>query len=220
MTTGTEKQSCDRCGSCCKQGGPALHTEDLALVRSGSLTFNHLITVRKGELAYQPLEESATPVTGEFLKLQGKGGSWCCMFYDDDAKACTIYNHRPVACGLLDCTSPEALLAITGKNLLNRFDCIPADDPLLPMVQQHEQECLCPDMTLLATELRSPGSRSARLNELTRQVNTDLSFRRQANRIQDLTVTEELFYFGRPLFQLLLPLGVRIQESPTGLHLY
>jgi len=220
METGTEKQTCDRCGSCCKQGGPALHSQDLVLVRSGSLTFEHLVTVRKGELAYQPLKESATPVVEEFLKLQGRSGSWCCRFYDETGKACTIYNHRPVACGLLDCTSPEALLAITGKDLLTRFDCMSIDDPLLLMVRQHEQECPCPDMTLLSTELGSATGRSKLLDELTRLVNTDLAFRQQASRTQGLSVAAELFYFGRPLFQLLLPLGVRVQESPPGLQLY
>lgn len=218
--TKTEKQSCDRCGTCCKQGGPALHTEDLALIQSGNLSFGHLITVRRGELAYQPLKESAEPVKDEFLKHQGKGGSWCCMFYDDRAKACTIYNHRPVACGLLDCTAPEALLAITGKDLLTRFDCMADDDPLLPLVQQHEKECPCPDMAAIHNGLQSADKRSQLLEELTRLVAADLNIRDQAARAHDVSVAMELFYFGRPLFQQLLPLGVRVQESPTGLQLF
>jgi len=220
MVTRIEKQTCDRCGSCCKQGGPALHTQDLALLEAGSLRRGHLITVRKGELAYQPMEESATPVAEEFLKLQGGSGSWCCMFYDDAAKVCTIYNHRPIACGLLDCTSPEALLAITGKDLLTRFDCMSDDDPLLQIVRHNEQECPCPDMALLSKELRSATGKSLLLDELTLLVNTDLAFRQQAAGTQDLSVAEELFYFGRPLFQQLLPLGVRIHESLAGLQLY
>lgn len=219
METRTEKQTCDRCGSCCKQGGPALHTEDLALVRSGALTFAHLITVRKGELAYRPLEESATPVDEEFLKLQGRSGSWCCMFYDDASKACTIYNHRPVACGLLDCTSPEALLAITGKDLLTRFDCMSDNDPLLPMIHQHELESPCPDMVSVNSGLHSPTKRSQLLEELTVLVNADLSLRRHAANTHNISVAQELFYFGRPLFQQLLAMGVQVQESPTGLRL-
>jgi hypothetical protein len=216
----TEKQRCDRCGSCCQQGGPALHSQDLALIESKSLLCEHLVTVRRGELAYQPQEQTATPVVEEFLKLQGKSGSWCCLFYDDAAKSCTIYNHRPVACGLLDCTSPEALLAITGKDLLTRFDCMRDDNPLLPLIRQHEQDCPCPDMTQLSTDLQSTIGRASLLDKLTLLVNTDLSFRPQASIVQNLSVAEELFYFGRPLFQQLLPLGIRIQESSTGLQLY
>ena len=52
------KTSCNRCGSCCKQGGPALHMQDLDLVLSGKLHFEDLITVRRGELALQPLTDS------------------------------------------------------------------------------------------------------------------------------------------------------------------
>jgi len=123
------------------QGGPALHRQDLDLVRSGMLRREHLVTVRKGELAFQPLADLATPVVREFLKLQGRGSSWTCLFYDAAGRACSIYKQRPVACGLLDCTAPEALLAITGRELLTRFDCIEDDDPLLPLVHRHQEEC-------------------------------------------------------------------------------
>ena len=51
---------CLGCGACCRQGGPALHGEDLALVRSRQLRLDDLITVRQGELAFQPLATTAT----------------------------------------------------------------------------------------------------------------------------------------------------------------
>lgn len=220
MEKRVEKSSCDRCGSCCRQGGPALHIQDLPLLRNGHLACEHLITVRQGELAFQPLAESPEPVAAEFLKLQGQRGSWCCMFYDDVAKSCIIYGKRPVACGLLDCTDPEALLAITGKELLTRFDCIAADDPLLPLVQQHEKRCPCPDMIDVTVRLSSDTERQVLLAELTALVNSDMLFRDQAARVRTLSLAEELFYFGRPLFQLLLPLGVQVREVSFGLQLF
>ncbi len=202
------------------QGGPALHSQDLELVHSGMLRREHLTTVRKGELAYQPLAESATPVAREFLKLQGRNGSWTCLFYDETGKACSIYEQRPVACGLLDCTAPEALLAITGKKLLTRFDCIGDEDSLLPLVRRHEQECPCPDMTTVETKVQSAADRPLLLEELARLVNIDLGFRNHAADVRNLSVAEELFYFGRPLFQLLMPLGVQVRESSVGLELF
>jgi len=220
VTVMTDKQACDRCGSCCMQGGPALHRQDLDLVRSGVLRCEHLVTVRKGELAYQPLAESATQVIREFLKLQGRSGSWTCLFYDDVAKACTIYEQRPVACGLLDCTAPEALLAITGKELLTRFDCIGDDDPLLALVRRYEDGCPCPDMAEVEIGLQSAAGRLSLLEELTRQVNIDLDFRAQAAGVRNLSVAEEVFYFGRPLFQLLMPLGIQVRESSVGLEIF
>ncbi len=214
-----EKKTCDRCGSCCLQGGPALHGPDISLLKAGKLARHHLVTIRKGELALQPFAEKPTPVTDEFLKLQGRRGSWRCLFYDEPARACTIYEQRPVACGLFDCTAPEPMLAITGKDLLTRYDCIDPDDPLLPSVQLHDREFPCPDMAAITTGLNTPADRATLLAELTLQVNAELVFRGQLTAKETLSVAAEMFYFGRPLFQLLLPLGVRFREMPDGLLL-
>jgi hypothetical protein len=201
------------------QGGPALHDRDLTLMQTGVLSCEQLVTIRKGELAYQPLCDSPEPVANEFLKVRGQGGSWQCMFYELSAKACIIYENRPMACSLLDCTAPEPLLAITGKDLLTRFDCIAEDGPLLALVHQHEEECPCPDMEAVAEKLQARDSRPSILEEMTEQVNLDLAFRHKITGIGQLSVAAEMFYLGRPLFQLLLPLGVHVEESPTGLRL-
>lgn len=71
-------------------------------------------------------------VVGEFLKLKGKNGSWCCALYDEATNDCSRYGHRPMACGLLDCTDTAPILAIAGQDLLTRFDCIAEDDPSAP----------------------------------------------------------------------------------------
>ncbi|NOQ45938.1 MAG: YkgJ family cysteine cluster protein [Desulfobulbaceae bacterium] len=197
------KTSCDRCGSCCLQGGPALHTGDLELIRSGSLALDDLITIRRGEFALRPLSETPESVDCEFIKIQGKSAEWCCKFYDATQKACTIYQKRPLACGLFDCTAPEAVLAIIGKDLLSRFDCVADDDPLLPLMRLHEQECPYPDMKVIADRLQAESERSDTLLELTRLVKLDLGFRTRAVRRHGLSVAREMFYFGRPLFQML-----------------
>ena len=212
------KTSCDRCGSCCKQGGPALHTRDLDLVLSGTLYFEDLITVRRGELALQPLTNSPQPVPAEFIKIKGQGNDWCCRFYDHQAAACTIYAQRPVACGLLDCTHPDELLAIAGLDLLSRFKLLAADDPLLPLVKLHEERCPCPQLLELADRLAA--DKEDTLEQLTRHVNLDLAVRSKAAREFGLSVDRELFYFGRPLFQLMQPLGFTVTESMQGLVLH
>ncbi|MEA2116001.1 MAG: YkgJ family cysteine cluster protein [Thermodesulfobacteriota bacterium] len=212
------KTSCNRCGSCCKQGGPALHTQDLNLVFSGTLHFEDLITVRRGELALQPLTDSLEPVIEEFIKLKGQGTDWCCRFFDHHAAACTIYAHRPLACGLLDCTHPDELLAIAGRDLLSRFELLAADDPLLPLVKLHEEHCPCPQLSKLTDRLAADEEDT--LEQLTRQVNLDLAVRSKAAREFSLSVDRELFYFGRPLFQLMQPLGFTFTETVQGLILH
>ena len=212
------KTSCDRCGSCCKQGGPALHTRDLDLVLSETLHFEDLVTVRRGELALQLLTGSLEPVTEEFIKLKGQGTDWCCRFYDHQAAGCTIYAHRPLACGLLDCTHPDELLAIAGQDLLSRFELLAADDPLLPLVKLHEEHCPCPQLSKLTVRLVA--DKEDTLEQLNRQVNLDLAVRSKAAWEFGLSVDRELFYFGRPLFQLMQPLGFTVTETMQGLTLH
>lgn len=219
MTDHATKTSCNRCGTCCLQGGPALHTADKALLDRHDLEYEDLITVRRGELALQPLADRPQPVTGEFIKLRGQGREWSCLFYDLGHKGCRIYSRRPMACGLLDCTAPEAILALAGKDLLDRFACMGEDDPLLPLVRRHEELCPCPDLAEMVQRLIQPSARMAALADLTRQVNEDMAFRNHVIGEYGLPLGRELFYFGRPLFQLLMPLGVMVSESPGGLVL-
>jgi Fe-S-cluster containining protein len=213
------KTSCDRCGSCCLQGGPALHGGDLHLIRAGSLAIGDLVTIRKGELAYQPMADTPSLVDAEFLKIGGKPGSWACRFYDEPGRACTIYGNRPLACGLFDCTAPEAVLGITGQDLLTRFSCAEHDEPLVSIAREHEGQYPCPDLAGILSRLQDGGQRKNVLARLTPLVNDELTFRCQVAKQRQLSIGEELFWFGRPLFQLLQPLGIQVQETVSGLHL-
>lgn len=215
----TGPSGCQRCGACCQQGGPALHGGDLELVRSGRLRLDDLITVNRGELAFQPLATLATPVTAEFLKLRGQDGTWCCTFYNATTKGCRRYTDRPLACGLLDCTNTGPLLAIAGQDLLTRFDCIDGNDPILAIILKHQLQSPNPDMETIGRDFAQVATRVELLAGLLDQVNLDLAFRSRTSSAFHLSVALELFYFGRPLFQLLLPLGIRAVNTPAGLRL-
>lgn len=210
---------CQRCGTCCLQGGPALHSADMELLRAGHLHLDDLITIRRGELAFQPMSVKPEAVTQEFLKLKGKGGTWCCSFYDEDTKGCLRYEHRPQACRILDCRHEEPLLALVGQDLLTRFNCIDQDSPLLSMVQQHEEACPCPDLLDLGRAMENGGLPPESLAGLEERVNQDLAYRGRVTAMTGLTLAQELFYFGRPLFQLLQPLGINAVNTSEGVCL-
>ncbi len=211
--------SCKRCGTCCRQGGPALHGPDLALIRAGRLQIDDLITVRRGELAFQPLGRCPEPVHHEFLKLAGQGSTWCCAFFDETTKGCRRYHHRPMACSVLDCTDTGPLLDLAGQDLLTRFDCLSADDPLLALIRDHETTCPCPDLETIGRQLEHPATKAALLADLEVAVSRDLAFRSQVAASHRLSLARELFAFGRPLFQLLQPLGVQASNTPAGIRL-
>ena len=135
------KTKCDCCGTCCRKGGPPLHSQDIELVRSGLLTFDNLVTIGSGELVTHPLDSKAVPAQSEWIKVQGIGGDWCCRFLDKVLNKCTIYSHRPVSCKKLKCWDPDEILAMAGKDLLTRFDLIENDDPVLNLIRLPKYVC-------------------------------------------------------------------------------
>lgn len=215
----TQKVECERCGTCCERGGPALHIEDRELLTSGVIGLADVVTIRQGEIVVQP--DTGQPIASEveLIKFQGQAGQWCCRFLDPVARTCTIYAHRPLACRLLKCWDPTEVLDIAGKKLLSRADLIVADDPRLPLVRLHDQQCALPDMIEVAASLANAGKRERTLAELRKMVEKDLMLRTIAIDQFQLSVALELFYFGRPLFQLLSPLGVNITETADGIAL-
>ena len=216
MTVVTKQDSCNRCGNCCRQGGPALHKRDLDLVREGKIQLRSLITIRKGELTENPLAGGIQPAGVELVKIVGTGRQWNCCYYDEQ-KGCSIYQHRPQACVLLKCWDTKDILDIVEKETISRFDLLTFDDPLIPIINEHERICPAPDFMYI----RNNGSRlPVQLEkDLQKRVRDDLRFRTRVIRDFDLKLSEELFYFGRPLFQLLQPLGAVVTEFQSEITL-
>ncbi|MGB3213095.1 MAG: YkgJ family cysteine cluster protein [Desulforhopalus sp.] len=215
----TRQAACRRCGNCCKQGGPALHTQDLGLITSGKIPISSLITIRKGELAYNPVAKKNQPTLNELVKIVGTGRRWDCC-YHDELLGCTIYEYRPVACRTLKCWDTDEILKLVEEDTLSRFDILESidkDDPLIQVIKEHDRICPCEELgDILDTLSRLTDKRK---NELEKLVRNDLRFRTRVIADFQLKLREELFYFGRPFFQLLHPLGARISESTTGIHL-
>jgi Fe-S-cluster containining protein len=210
------QSECRQCGTCCLQGGPALHKEDLGLIRSGKLPINRLITVRKRELADDPLTGGVHAVAYELVKINGTGRDWRCFYYAAE-KGCTIYASRPSACRVLKCWDTAAILALVGRDMLTRLDILLAEDSLRPLVEEHERLCPCPDMEMIRDSVVSGNVQG--LDDLQRLVDVDLRFRDQVVNEHGLSLALEMFLFGRPLFQLLQAVGIGITETAGGIRL-
>lgn len=208
----TREESCEGCGRCCKQGGPALHLDDRELVRSGKIPISSLITIRKGELVNNPLIGSVQPVAVELVKISGSGRQWECRYYDG-IKGCTIYEDRPQACRLLKCWDTKEILALIEKDTLNRTDILPEDHIFLPKIREHDRIFPCSDLQQVYNKRQKISQ--AMKNELEKRANDEMRFRMQLVAEFQLKLCDELFYFGRPIFQLLQTLGVRATESAS-----
>lgn len=197
-----------RCGTCCQNGGPALHGEDLARVRSGAISLDNLLTIRQGELVFKPHGSIPEAASREFVKLCGKPGSWACVHYRSEG--CGIYSERPLACRVLKCWDTQAIEDLVEVDTLTRFDILDPDDPVRELIVLHEVRCPSPDFQLMQRLL--PGKLSVEVEELERLINLDLELRGQAMTALCLSVSREMFCFGRPLFQLVKQLGIQVVE--------
>lgn len=207
--------ACRRCGTCCEQGGPALHTEDRQLVDSGAVRWRDLVTIRSGEPVYDQLKGRVVPANREFLKLAGARGSWRCKFYKEPG-ACGIYGQRPLECRLLFCRDTGPLEAVMGRDLLTRLDLLAVDDPALAWISRLEREVGYPEIMGLLAGLDLPGSVEASRSGLDNLVRADLALRESFLRSFPKRGGEELFLLGRPLFLTIAPYGCRLVEGAEG----
>ena len=211
--------SCIRCGTCCTKGGPTLHAGDRQIILAGHIGTEHLITIRKGELAYTPAGEGLHPVQQELVKIAGKVRGWECVFFDKAESSCMIYEHRPLECRILKCWDTLELLSVICKDLLARTDIINPGDPILELIDLHEKKCAVQDMENLLSSLSDKGDKSTSLKELEELVREDLSIRTEAVSKFALPLSAELFMLGRPLFKLLSGRGIAVQEKHGRIHL-
>ena len=116
--------TCQRCGTCCEKGGPALHQEDRHLVDGGRVPASALFTIRRGELARNTVKGTLSPVTQEIIKIKGKPGRWTCLFFDDSTKGCGIYADRPLECRALNCRDTRQIERVYEGTRLTRKDLL------------------------------------------------------------------------------------------------
>jgi Fe-S-cluster containining protein len=213
----TKQTSCKQCGICCTKGGAALHSIDIALLEKNLIPRKDLITIRKGEFAFNPVTDRVQATKAEIVKLRGTGKEWTCCYYDPQSKGCTIYDSRPMACSILKCWDPEESLSLVETDLLSRFEILAGDKSLIDLVKEHELTCPLPDFTRLSDALlENPGEIVKRLEQA---VNDDIQFRDRAVKKSEQILEEEMFLFGRPLFQLLQPFGLSVLQSGNRLLL-
>jgi Fe-S-cluster containining protein len=208
--------SCTRCGTCCLKGGPILHHEDKELLLAGPVGHQHLVTIRKGEMVFDPELDTLRPADQELIKVRGKGENWCCCLYDKNSVSCTIYEHRFLECRLLKCWDPSGLITVIGRNTIVRTDIINSGDPIIDIIKIHEQECSYQEVQVLLADLARGADKPKTLAELTRIARKDLAIRSYATSELGLRQEYALFIFGRSLTEILRSHGISVRSSSGG----
>lgn len=193
---------CQRCGTCCRKGGPALHIDDLDLL--AHIPMSDLVCLRKGEPVFDPRADSLLPLKSELLKIRGKGSGWECVYFAPGDKSCTVYGHRPLECRSLSCSDTCGIFEVMGRAPLTREDVIPKESALWACIVEHEHGFPVDRAFQLARQHDAAHPISEDLDDMIRR---ELAFRQVlAERVQ--TADEALWaYFGRPLWMVLVPLS-------------
>jgi len=212
------QRECRQCGTCCRKGGPALRREDLRLVQEGIIAHSQLITIRQGELGYNPATDRLEPVPVELLKIRGQGQNWTCLFFAEATSTCSIHAHRPATCMLLECWQPEALLASIYQDTLQRCDLINPNDPILAHLTRHEEQCPGRQWTTLLEQYSHSGE-NAILARLTGLARKDLALRREIGAARAMSVELEFFLLGRPFITQMGGSGLVCVEEGGTIHL-
>ena len=215
--SGEQQTSCKQCGICCVKGGAALHSVDISLLGDDGIPRRDFITLRKGEFAWNPVTNKVEAIETEIIKLRGTGKEWTCLYLDKTSKGCSIYEKRPLACRTLKCWDPEESLALIGNDLLNRAAVLQNEPTLLELVEGYERGYPLPDFSSMQSKLEKKHDEI--LEDLENAVNNDLAFRDAQVKHSTTAASEELFLFGRPLFQLLPPFGIEVFQVGNSLCL-
>ena len=208
--------SCRRCGDCCRNGGPALHIEDMPLIEDGTIQLTDIVTLRPGERAYDQPAQQIEPLEAEILKIRGRDGKWTCKFYSPEGRNCGMYDKRPIECEVLFCRDIEPLAAMYQTNRLTRTDLLPEGHPLLELIDEHNAKCSPITMEEVATKARV-GDEEA-LETLSEMVIFDMEMRRLVPEKTGMAPEITDFLFGRPLRVLLRSMNINVYEVSDSIR--
>lgn len=212
--------SCQRCGTCCRKGGPGLHLGDRPLVDSGKIPLKHLLTIRQGEPAFDNVTGHIAPAVTDILIIKGIHGNVSdCVFYDRSQKGCTIYDHRPVECQALECWDTREIESIYNSRRLTRRHLLSKVQGLWELVEDHQDRCDYAYVAELAAKIR----RSRRVEEAAEEL---LALIRYDRHLREVTLERAkldpgmlTFLFGRPLSFTIKLFKLQMKKTALGMVL-
>ncbi len=208
---------CQRCGTCCRKGGPSLHLEDQALVESGKIPLKHLFTIRQGEPAFDNVAGVIAPAVTDIIKLKGLSeGSDVCSFYDAGPKGCHIYADRPAECRALKCWDTQEIESLYNRRRLTRRHLLSRVEGLWEMVQDHQERCDYGYVAELATDMKRMSAEAEPQKKLLELIRYDESLRQITCQKAGLDPEMLPFLFGRPLSFTIRMFQLKLVHTEQG----
>jgi Fe-S-cluster containining protein len=206
---------CIRCGECCLRSSPTMQAEDLHLIEEGGIIERrNLITLRRGELVTDIVNNTVGPSVDEVIKIKEKNGAERgCLFYDGEAKACAIYDARPLQCTVLKCWDNREILEVLGRPRLKRRDVI-RNGVLLGLIEAHENRCSHSALEHHVRRIPTEGSRA--VEGILDLLKFDFHLRPFVSQKLNIPLDETDFFFGRPLVETITRYGLKVIKKQDG----
>lgn len=211
---------CQRCGTCCRKGGPALHLEDQDLVDSGKIPLKHLLTIRQGEPAYDNVSGSIAPAVTDIIKIKSRQkNDSACIFYEYADKRCRIHQFHPAECAALRCWDTREIENLYNCRRLTRRHLLSKVEGLWELVAHHQEHCDYEYIAELAAKVRQNPPSAAAEKELLEMLRFDRHLREVTLERAGLESGILEFLFGRLLARTIDMFGLKLKRSERGMTL-
>ncbi len=213
MKTESARTHCIRCGECCLRSSPTLQMEDMHLIRDGLIQRCDLYTIRIGELVRDNISDQLRISEKELIKIKEKDVGKGCIHYDENSKACRIYDHRPAQCAALFCWDEAEFMRVYKGPKLTRKEIID-DNILLGLMDQHEKKCSYQAVERLVRQIEAEGEKA--VEGIITLLRFDLQLRPFVSEKMEIDPKEMDFVFGRPLTETITMYGLQVKREPDG----
>jgi Fe-S-cluster containining protein len=204
---------CIRCGECCLASSPTLQRKDIPLATKGILRRKDLFTIRIGELVHDPVQEKLAKTDKELIKIREKRHGRGCVYYEEETRACSIYEHRPLQCAALACwdTAPFKEAYHTPK--AGRKDIV-RNGTLLGLIDAHDRRCSYAELEDSVKRIEREGEKA--IQKTLELLKYDTQFRPFISKKMDIAPGEMDFLFGRPLIDTIHMFGLKVEKQGDG----
>ena len=208
-----ERTHCIRCGECCLGSSPTLQIADVSLVYDGFIERGNLYTIRLGELVRDNIRGELRVTDKEIIKVHEKEKSLGCIYYDEKAKACTIYEYRPIQCKALACWDESEFMRIYARPKGDRRDII-RDKTVLGLMNEHDRRCSYSELDKCVRQIEREGERA--IGGILEVLRFDHHIRTFTSKKLGIDLNEMDFLFGRPLTETITMFGLKVIKKSDG----
>ncbi len=188
-------------------------------MEQGLLTFAHILTLRTGELTFDPVLNRLMPLEREAIKIMGTGEQahpWHCIFHS--AAGCDLHPLRPAQCAALFCTDTQALAHMYHQDRACRADMPLLQPGWLELVEAHEEACPLHPLADAAYEIFQSTSpiREDLSESILQCVRYDLAFRQLCTEKAHMAAQLLPCFLGRPVHAFLPSVGLEATQTQQG----